>query len=224
MAGRKNCASGVGRLHCSQMSEGTRLSMNDETVEIPAAQQETFKTEVQAAYKEHEEESRRSLGISTGFYEKLSVLDAGSIAVSASIGIALIAKPQLQSSSLHAATRWLAVITISLWLSLVCAVLHNFVAVAIAKLESAYSHVELVRTIIRRGLATLNTNPALIQPLGQVGAAAQEEPILQQQQIMKRRLFLNPCLTALGYASMGSFVAAYTLVMVCVVRLWWIAR
>jgi len=198
--------------------------MSDETVEIPAAQQERFKAEVQEAYKEHEKESRRSLGISTGFYEKLSALDAGSIAVAASIGIALIAKPQLQSSSLRAAARWLVVITVSLWLSLVCAVFHNFVAVAIAKLESAYSHVELVRTIIRRGLAMLNTDPAQIQPLGQVEATAQEEPILQQQQIMKRRLFLNPCVTALGYISMGSFLAAYTLVMVCVVRLWWITR
>jgi len=195
--------------------------MSDETIEIPAALRDRFEAEVKEAYKEHEKEFRRSLGIRTSFYEKLFALDAGSIAVAASIGIALIAKPQLQSSPLHAAAHWLVMITFSLWLSLFCAVVHNFLAVEIAKLESAYSHDDFVREIIRRGLAM----PWVADPpeiLDQLKGSAQEDHILHQQQNMKRRQFLHPCATVLAYISMGSFLTAYTFVMVCVVRLWWI--
>ena len=123
------------------------------TVEIPAALQNRFEAEVRAAYKEHEKESRRNLEIRTAFCATLSALGAGSIAVAASIGMALTAKPQLLSGSLHATAHGLVVITFFLWVSLVCAVMHNFLVVHIAKLESEYSGHEFVRTIIRRAFA-----------------------------------------------------------------------
>jgi uncharacterized membrane protein len=199
--------------------------MSDETIEIPVVLQDRFEAAVKEAYKEHEKEFRRSLKISTSFYEKLLALNAGSIAVAASIGIALIAKPELRSGSLHAIAHWLVVITIFLFVSLVCAVVHNFVVVGIAKSESAYSEDEFVRTIVREALAMVRvTDSAEIQFLDRLKEKAQEKLILQQQHIVKRRQFLHPCATALGYISMGSFLAAYTLVVVFVVRLWCITR
>ncbi len=198
--------------------------MSDETVQIPAAVQGRFEAGVKEAYKEYDKEARRSLEVRTGFYGTLSALDAGSIAVAASIGMALMAKPQLIAGSLHAIAHGLVVTAVFLWLSLLCAVGHNFLAVEIAKLESAYSHVEFVRTIMRQGFAIAREassaeNHSCVDRLTE---EAQEEPIMQQQQIMKRGKFLHPCATVLAYISMGSFLTAYTFVMVCVVRLWWI--
>jgi hypothetical protein len=196
--------------------------MSDETVEIPAALQERFKTNVKEAYKEREKEFRRSLEISTGFYGTISALDAGSIAVAASIGMALIAKPQLLSGSLHAIAHGLVVLTILLWASLVCAVMHNFVVVSIARLESEYSEDEFVRTIMRQSLAMArDASSAENQTyFDQLAGKAQEKPILRQQQIVKRREFLHTCATVLSYISVGSFLAAYLLVVVWVIRLW----
>jgi hypothetical protein len=178
---------------------------------------------VKEAYKEHEKEFRRSVEISTGFYEKLSALDAGSIAAAVSIGIALIVRSQLQPGSLHAIAHWLVVIVFSLWLSLVCAVIHNYAVVDIAKLEAAYSEDEFTRTIVRRSLAMVRGDSAEHESLiDQLEERAQQEPRQQQQHNVKRRQTQHRCVTILGYFSMGSFLAAYTLVMVCVVRLWWI--
>jgi hypothetical protein len=195
--------------------------MSDETVEIPAALQERLVAEVKEAYKETEKESRRSLEITTSFYDKLSALDAGSIAVAVSIGIALIAKSE--RPTLLANAGWLAGITVSLWFSLVCAVAHNFVVVRIAKRESAYHEVEFVRTILRQSMAMVNAAfPTQDQRFDQLLTKVQETPILEQQHIVKRIQFLHRCAPPLAYISIASFLAAYTIVVARVVRLWWI--
>jgi hypothetical protein len=195
--------------------------MNDETIEIPAPLQEAFSTAVKEAYREHEKELRRSREISTGFYEKLLALDAGSLAVAASIGVALAAKPDSQFGSRNVFNQWLVVITVFLWVSLICAVSHNFVAVYIAKLESAYSEAELVRVIIRRAVAIVrNIGSPEAKLLDQIEKGAQEQPLTQQQRNVRWRQILHPSATVLGYISIGSFLIAYTLVMIRVVRLW----
>jgi hypothetical protein len=200
--------------------------MSDETVQIPVALQDRFEAEVRAAYKEHEKESRRNLEIRTAFCATLSALGAGSIAVAASIGMALTAKPQLLSGSLHATAHGLVVITIFLWVSLVCAVTHNFLVVHIAKLESEYSGHEFVRVIIRRALAMVRDGGAAesLVHLDRLTDDAQVQPLSQQQQTVRRREFLHPCATVSAYVSMGSFLAAYTLVAFYVLRLWGITR
>jgi hypothetical protein len=48
----------------------------------------------------------------------------------------------------------------------------------------------------------------------QLEEKAQQKPILQQQHNVKRRQTRHRCVTVLGYLSMGSFLLAYTLVMV----------
>jgi hypothetical protein len=52
--------------------------------------------EVIVAYKEYEKELRRSFEISAGFIDKVSALDAGSIALAASVIIAITAKEPLR--------------------------------------------------------------------------------------------------------------------------------
>jgi hypothetical protein len=198
--------------------------MSNKTIHLPP-----LVLAVMDAYKEPQKEDRRSSEIRTSFYDKLAALDAGSIAVAASIGIALIAKPELRSASLHANASWLVVITIMFWVSLFCAITHNFLAVKIAELESAYSHDEFCKTMVRKIVETIENN-ATAEEQSEADQADQVVKLtlgsftLKQQHNVKRRHFLHSCSTTLGYISMGSFLAAYTLVMARVVCLWWVTR
>jgi hypothetical protein len=67
------------------------------------------------AFDEHTEELRRTLGISTSFYEKLATLDAASIAVAASAAVGIVAKLILAHAALKALVIWLIVTTRVVW-------------------------------------------------------------------------------------------------------------
>lgn len=204
--------------------------MTDKAIEIPVTPQDRFKAllaVVKEAHKEPKKEARRSREINTSFYEKIFALDAGFIAVVVSVGIALLAKPELRSTSLRAISPSIVVFIIFLWgLSLICAVAHNFVVASIAKLEAAYSEDDFVRTILRESFATARVTDSVETQsvLDQIEEKAQEEPLLRQRRNVEHRECLNSCATALGYASIGSFFAAFALVMFWVGRLWWITR
>jgi hypothetical protein len=177
------------------------------------------------AIKEHQKEKRRSLEIRTSFYEKLSAINAASIAVAASIGIAMIAKPELQSPPLQANAHWLVGITVLLWASLVCAVIHNFAAVRIAELESTYSSYKMIKTIIHKGFTTVTATVNVTTPAEQSQIVQAENLIIEEYNLLQgkqaRRIrFSQLCATTLGYISIASFLIAYTLVMARVVRLW----
>jgi len=196
--------------------------MTDNGIEIPREVQEKFRADLKQDWQEHEREFRRSLEISAGFYEKLVALDAGSIAVAASLGIALVAKPQLQFGPVHAIAHWLVLVTVFLWLSLLCAVFHNFAVVGIAKLDAAYSEDDFVRRIVRRSLTLArDISSEESKPyLDEIFEKAQHEPFSKQERNVKRRRTLHRCATVLGYFSMASFLLAYTLVVYCVAHLW----
>src|ERR1035438_10196173 len=106
--------------------------MNGEIPEIPHEKMTWLEGELRTAYAEHEKEMRRSIDISAGFFDKLSALDGGSIALAASVIIALTAKPEFASGRAREIVHGLVVIVILLWASLISAVMHNFLAVRIA--------------------------------------------------------------------------------------------
>jgi hypothetical protein len=188
--------------------------------EETTAPREGLKAATEAAQKEQAKEFRRSLEMRTSFYEKLCALDAGSIAVAASVGMAIVAKPELRSGPHHANISWLAGITVSLWFSLVCAVAHNFVVLSIAKLESSFAEAECHKLATLRDLGS----PAADLAANELLTGILKETVREQRDSLIRRMTLNLRATALGYLSIGSFLAAYTLVVACVLRLWWAAR
>jgi hypothetical protein len=199
--------------------------MSDTNATLPPELQSKFEEGVLIAFEKHREEVRRSFEISNSFYDKLSALDAGSIALAASVGFSIIARAGT-ASGLHTISHWPVFIICSLWVSLVCAVLHNFVGVRIARLEADYSDHDLVRKMMRQGLSIFSE----VQPeidksvIAHLGELVQKEPFIKQQRNVRNIQTLSRCSTALGYISIGAFLLAYTLVVICVVRIWFQAR
>jgi hypothetical protein len=118
----------------------------------------SWAAEVPVGYKEVEKELRRSFEISTGFIDKISVLDAGSIAVLASVIIAITARSDLSPCQLRQIVDGLVVIAFLFLLSLVSTVVHHFLAVGIAKSEAKYSEIDFHRKMIRSGFALIRDN------------------------------------------------------------------
>lgn len=88
------------------------------------------------ALQKSENERRRNLEVRASFYDKLSALSAGSIALAVSVGIALLGKSESPISSMHSDLSWLSVIALLLWISLICAIGHNYLIIKIARLEA----------------------------------------------------------------------------------------
>jgi hypothetical protein len=103
------------------------------------------------ALERHMNEVRRTFEISTGFYEKLAALDAGSIAIAATVGAAVVAKAGATTPAVLSLTHRLVYIIFALLASLILGVLHNFIVVGIAQFEAKYSELDLIRTLMREG-------------------------------------------------------------------------
>jgi hypothetical protein len=110
--------------------------MSDENDDPRKARIGKLKASADEAKEKSEKEHRRSLEVRANFYDKLSALDAGSIAVTVSVGIALLGRSGSRIGSLHSNLSWLAVIAFFFWISLVCAIGHNSIFVKIARLEA----------------------------------------------------------------------------------------
>jgi hypothetical protein len=200
--------------------------MSNEVPEIPEEMQRKFETESRTDFEAHTNEIRRSIEISTSFYEKLSALVAGSIAIAASVAVSISARPGLHSPSLREMSDWFALVIALLWVSLMCAVIHNFVLVRFARAEATYSSMEFQRAILRRGmaLAVELTPPQDKVQVQQLEEALHENPHREQARIAKRQRLLHAWAIRLGYISTFSFLAAYTLVVVCMGDVWLINR
>jgi len=171
-------------------------------------------------------EHRRSPEVRASFYDKLSALDAGSIAVAVSVGIALLERPESQIGSIHSNLSWLAVIAFFLWISLICAIGHNsiFVKIAMLEAEKAKAWSKYLALISASASAHAGGSPGtgdivdkvLIDSLkGRIDAAAMNAHHTELS--VNRVIFL-------GYFAVASFLLAYTLVLVGVIRLWWLTR
>ena len=169
-------------------------------------------------------ERRRYFEVRANFYDRLSALDAGSIAVIVSVGIAVFGRLQNSLILIKPYISLLAVVVFLFWLSLICAIGHNFLFVRIASLEAEHAD-------------PWSDYLALISVRAQAEAIAYSEmsDILQKEfvgsfhgrvQALAMNLHrTNQSITHirfLGSTSVAAFSLAYTLVMFCVVRLWWI--
>lgn len=82
------------------------------------------------------EELQRSFDVSSSFYEKLAAIDAASIAIAASVGVGTYKfTPVLSRTTLAGFFLWLILPVSLLWLSLIGAVLHNFILIRHCKIR-----------------------------------------------------------------------------------------
>lgn len=159
------------------------------------------------------------------FYEKLTALDAGSIAVAVSIGIALIGKSEHQAF-IHSSLSWLTAIATLFWASLVCAIGHNYLFVKVSKLE-------VEQATAMSNFLSLMSAQAECRAVGSVEVADQVAQALIDSlsnrikvdavRLTKidRRLHQS---SRLGSIAVGAFLLAYSLVLVEVIRIWWMTR
>jgi hypothetical protein len=172
------------------------------------------------------QELRRSLELSASFYEKLAALNAGSIAVAVSVGVALFGKTAPHSALTHSNLTWLVAIAFFLWFSLICAIGHNALFIKIARLESERAK-EWSRWIGLINASTMQSitgtgNSETAQMLSAHISDTLHDRI--QKAAMNQHRTEQTILRAmlLGYGAVSTFLTAYTLVFACLIRIWWI--
>ena len=198
--------------------------MSDEPAELTPEQTAKFMEAIKEPYKEHEQEKRRRLEINAGFFDKLSAVCAGSIAVAASIILAIVLKSDLPHQITRPILHQILKVVALLWLSLLLAIIHNFLTAIHVQLEAAYSGTDFIVEIMKVGLQTLRER----SPMDDATAAEVEDAMNagiapKRGRIAKTMNALYPSVPYIGYASMAAFLSAYTLVafyLVRLVRLW----
>lgn len=197
--------------------------MADDTVNDPAkAAKNKMQLSADEAKNKSETERRRSLEVRASFHEKLSALDAGSIAVTVSVGIALLGKSDLRFGSLHSHLSWLLWIAGFLWVSLICSVGHNSMFVKVAALEaeqakdwSNYLGLISAQSGASKEVAEMVTKLIVDTLHERINKTAMK--MHHTDQSVYRAIVL-------GKIAVATFLIAYTLVMVAVIHLWWITR
>ncbi len=187
---------------------------------------EELKASAEKAKEKHKKEHRRSLDVRASFFDKLSALDAGSIAVAVSVGIALLGRPESRIGSVHSNLSWLVVITLFLWVSLICAIGHNSIYVKIARLqaEQALAWAKYIGLISASASARAAGSPKSAEFVDQHILETLSERIHADAMLATRTSLSVNRVMLLGYIAVASFLFAYTLVFICVIHLWWVTR
>jgi hypothetical protein len=109
-----------------------------------------------------------------------------------------------------------------LWLSLVLAILHNFLATRVGTTAAGQSEAELTWAMAEQATEiTKLTTPAIDGTV-----MTQAKDLLRKQfaprevKLVKRSRALYATVNVVGYASMGAFVVAFSLVPIYLFRLW----
>ena len=189
---------------------------------------EKLEASTQDAETQANEQLRRSLELSASFYEKLAALNAGSIALAVSVGITLVSKAPPHSAFLHSNLNWLLAVACFLWCSLICSFGHNALFIKVARLESEKA-AEWSKWI---GLINANT----MQSVTGTGDSEIAQTLFKQMRDTLQNRILGAAMnqhrteqtilraSLLGYVAVGTFLISYTLVFVCIIRIWWITR
>ncbi len=197
--------------------------MTDETVHDPEKEAKN-KMELSAdeAKGKSEQEHRRSLEIRASFYEKLSALNAGSIAVTVTVGVALLGRSNARFGSVHSHLSWLLLIAGFFWLSLICSVNHNFFFVNIARFEAEHAkrwsnYLGLLSArLLSSGEAAEDLTKHMVDTFHQRIKDGAKNAHRTEQAVYR--------VIVLGKIAVATFLTAYTLVMFAVIHLWWITR
>jgi hypothetical protein len=189
---------------------------------------EKLKASTEEVKTEANLELRRSLELRASFYEKLAALNAGSIAVAVSVGVALLGNAAPHSAFLHSNLNWLVAVAFFLWFSLICAIGHNALFIKVARLEAEKAE-EWSKWIALINASTMQsiTGPGdseiaqtLVTHIGDTLHDRIQKAAMNQhrtEQTILRAMVL-------GFGGIGAFLIAYTLVFACIIRIWWITR
>lgn len=173
-------------------------------------------------------ELRRSLELRASFYDKLAALNAGSIAVAVSVGVALLGKAAPHSAFLHSNLTWLVAIAFFLWFSLICSIGHNALFIKVARLEAEKAKewskwIGLINASTMQSI-TGTGDSKIAQTLDTLIGDTFHDRI--QKAAMNQHRTEQAILRAmiLGFGAVGAFLIAYSLVFACIIRIWWISR
>jgi hypothetical protein len=200
--------------------------MTDEHDNPKKSHVEDWRISAEEAKKKSEHEHRRSLEVRSSFFDKLSALDAGSIAVAVSVGIAQLERPESHIGSMHSNISWLGVIAFFLLVSLICAIGHNFIYVKIARLEAEQALASAKFLGLMSASASAHAAGALksAEFVDQHISDTLTERIHADAMLATRSDISVNRVMLLGYVAVTSFLLSYTLVFICVIRLWWVTR
>jgi hypothetical protein len=196
--------------------------MSNNDAPLSREQMKQFEAGIKEPYKEHEDEKRRSLEISSGFLDKLAALSAGSMAASASITLAIVVRSDVHSGATRTVIHDLLLIVGFLWASLMLAILHNFLAAQVAKLDAAISASQFQWTLMSHTLSlTKETMPTIDDAtMERAENLLREKASPKESRHVKWRELLYPTVNWIGRFAMLTFVIAFTLVMFYLHQLW----
>jgi hypothetical protein len=189
---------------------------------LSSEQIEKFMQDIKGLLKQHEQEKRRSLEINAGFFDKLAALSAGSIAVATSIILAILFKSETRPPWVPTAVHESLSVVAFLWISLVLAILHNFLATRVGTTAAEQSEAELTWAMAEQATEISKmTSPAI-----DGAVMTQAKDLLRKQfaprevKLVKRSRALYATVSVFGYGSMCAFVVAFSLVPIYLFRLW----
>jgi hypothetical protein len=188
---------------------------------------EKLKASTDGVKAEANRELRRNLELRASFYDKLAALNAGSIAVAVSVGVALLGKAAPHSAFLHSNLNWLVAIAFFLWFSLICAIGHNALFIKVARLEAEKAEewskwIGLINASTMQSITGTGDSEIVQTLVTQIGDTLHDRI---QKAAMNQHRTEQTILRAmiLGFGAVGAFLIAYTLVFACIIRIWWIS-
>jgi hypothetical protein len=195
--------------------------MSDEAP-LSREQMNRFLEKIKEPFNEAEQQKRRSVEVSAGFFEKIAALSAGSTAVLASLILAIANKYDIHAGWAQILVHHLLLIAFALGASLILAVLHNFFAALVARIDAAIADSQLLQKIIAESLplvheTTPEVNDATVTQAEEI-MHAQMSPRFNRQ--LKARSIFYMVATWAGSLSMTAFIVAFSLVTRYLWQLW----
>ena len=115
-------------------------------------QMNRFMEQIKEPFNKTEEQRRRAVEVSAGFFEKIAGLSAASTAVLASLILAIANKSDIHNGPAKTLVHDLLCIAFTLGASLILAVLHNFFGALLAKAYADIFETQFLLTIITESL------------------------------------------------------------------------
>jgi len=195
--------------------------MSDEAP-LSREQMNRFLEKIKEPFSESEQQKRKSVEVSAGFFEKVAALSAGSTAILASLILAIANKYNIHTGWAQAVVHHLLLIAFALGASLILAVLHNCFAALVARADAAIAESHLLQRIIADSLpfvreTTPEVNDATVTQVEEI-MRAQMSPRFRRQ--LKCRSISYSAATWAGSLSMGAFIIAFSLVIKYLWQLW----
>jgi hypothetical protein len=195
--------------------------MSDEAP-LSREQMNRFLEKIKEPFNEAEQQKRRSVEVSAGFFEKIAALSAGSTAILASLILAIANKYNIHTGWAQIVVHQLLAIAFALGSSLILAVLHNFFAALVARADAAIADSQLLQKIIAESLplvheATPQVDEATLTQAEEM-MRAQMSPRFRRR--LKSRSIFYMVATWAGSISMAAFIVAFSLVIKYLWKLW----